>query len=468
MATLALNSGLWVQRLLIGRSHRLRGGTPPQRLTIGPIQKNQSTSINGGQTIMIQQKALAHMEGESQQVSAGKQKATTCCILFATADWDEPYWTNKQHCAKALAELGVKVLYVESIGLRSPKTNSTKDLKRIISRLNKAAYSYLVGPSQRSRGIYVVSPLALPGIGASAFRSKVNTWLLDFLVTAAARKLGFRDALLWAYHPLIGNCLKMPQVSKSLYHCVDDLSSVPGIDTEAFRLAEAKFLRMVDCCYVTAPNLLKKCLPYNSNTKYLPNVVDIDHFSRDGEQKQEQPSPLRSIPKPRIVYHGILSDFKLDFDLLLECAELRPDWAFVVIGAEREGQQNPLVKKLRSLKNTYFLGYIPYKDMPEYLNNMDVGILPSLINEYTKSMFPMKFYEYIASGIPVVSTPLDFTKSVGGSLLISDNSAGFVDAIRVQLEKGRLSRKESERVIGDNTWRTRTLKMLEPAEENTL
>ena len=431
-----------------------------------PFLKLPALALKQGK--MSQQNAIAHLEGQNRQANEKKTKATTCCILFATADWDEPYWTNKQHCAEALEDLGIKVLYVESIGLRSPKKNSTKDLKRIISRIKKAAYSYLVGPSRRSEGIYVVSPLALPGIGSSLFMRKVNTWLLDSLVAASTRKLGFRDALVWAYHPFIGNFLNMDRVSKVLYHCVDDLSSVPGIEPKAFRLAETRFLQSVDICYATTPNLLERCSSYNPNTYYLPNVVDIEHFTKHEGGKHEQPARLKSIPKPRIVYHGVLSDFKMDFQLLLECAELRPDWSFVVIGEEREGQRDPLVERLRTLKNTHFLGYIPYQDMPQYLSNMNVGILPSLINDYTTSMFPMKFYEYIASGIPVVSTPLDFTRYIGeGGLIISDNATEFVNAIGVQLEKGRLSKRESEKIIGDNTWKTRTLKMLKTVQEDT-
>lgn len=387
------------------------------------------------------------MEKPSQKTRIENQKAATCCILFATADWDEPYWTNKQHCATTLASLGVKVLYVESIGLRKPKANSPKDIKRIIRRIRKAAYSYLVWPAKSSTGIYVVSPLALPGNGPSSFRAKINTWLLDILIKLSVERLRFRNAILWAYHPLIGSCLDMPQVSRALYHCVDDLSAVPGIDAKNFRQAEVKFIKQVNCCYVTAPNLLKKCLPYNSSTQYLANVVDIEHFSQAEGSMKECPIPLRAIPEPRIVYHGVLSDFKVDFGLLVECAQLRPNWSFVVIGEEREGQRDPLVVKLRRLKNVYFLGYIPYKDMPSYLNNMNAGILPSLINQYTKSMFPMKFYEYIATGLPVVSTPLDFTKSVGAGLLVSENAAGFVDAVRVQLEKGRLSKKSLRKLL---------------------
>lgn len=395
-------------------------------------------------------------------------ESTTCCILFATADWDEPYWTNKQHCAKALANLGVKVLYVESIGLRMPKGNSHKDIIRILGRIKKAAYSYLVGPRKCEERVYVISPFTLPGIGSSAFKARLNEWMLDFLVRSSSSRLKLRNIKIWAYHPFIGNCWRMPMVSRVLYHCVDDLSSVPGIDRERFRLAEARFLELVaDVCYVTAPHLKKQCQPHNSNTYYLSNVVDIDHFSQQKEARPECPAELASIRRPRIAYHGVLSDFKIDFGLLIECARLKPEWSFVLIGEEREGQHDLLVDELRSMKNVHLLGYRSYKQLPAYLNNMDIGILPSLINSYTTSMFPMKFYEYIASRIPVVSTPLDFTKHVEGGLLVGKNPAEFVNAIRLQIEQGRLSAEESQRIIGDNTWKARTLKMLKSLEETS-
>lgn len=405
-------------------------------------------------------------EDQSWQNRRQNPNAITCCILFATADWDEPYWTNKQHCAKTLADLGIKVLYVESVGLRSPKLNSAKDIKRIARRIMKVAYCCLIGPSQRSAGLYVVSPFTLPGSGPSSIRSKVNTWLLDLLVKTSATRLGFEDALIWAYHPFIGNCLRMPQVSKALYHCVDDLSSVPGIDAIAFKLAEARLVKLVDACFVTAPHLLNKCSSFNTNTYYLPNVVDIDHFSLAGRKKHECPMTLTAIPEPRIVYHGVLSDFKIDFALLIECARLRPEWSFVVIGEEREGQRDQLVDQLRRTKNVFLLGYKSYSEIPLYLNHMNLGILPSLINQYTTSMFPMKFYEYIASGLPVVSTPLDFTKHVEGGLVVGSNTTEFVNAIKIQLERGRLSLKESEEIVGDNTWKARTLKMLRSVEDS--
>lgn len=385
---------------------------------------------------------------------------TNCCILFATADWDEPYWTNKQHCAKELAKMGIKVLYVESIALRRPKANSNKDIKRILSRIRKSTFSYLFGPIERLDQVYVVSPLMLPGVGDSSIKKRVNEWMLNCLVRLSARRLKFKSPLIWTYHPFIGDTLELCCTSNSLYHCVDDLSAVPGIDARKFQVAEARLLKQVDACFVTAPHLKDQCLQYNPNTYYLSNVVDIEHFSRE-ERSTQIPDDILSLPEPRIVYHGVLSDFKINFELLIECAKLRPKWSFIFIGEEREGQKDRSIDILRKSKNVHFLGYKTYEELPSYLQNMNVGMLPSLINSYTTSMFPMKFYEFIASGIPVASTPLDFTKYVDEGLLIGKNTSEFINAIELQLSRGRLSKQDSELIIGENTWEQRTVKMLE-------
>lgn len=121
------------------------------------------------------------------------------CILFATADWDEPYWTNKQHCAKSLAELGTKVLYVESVGLRSPKAGSAKDWGRLWNRLRKGLVSLIFGARERSSGIYVLSPLLVPAGHRHAFTRAINRLLLKAAIVRATRQQGFSSPLIWTY-----------------------------------------------------------------------------------------------------------------------------------------------------------------------------------------------------------------------------------------------------------------------------
>ena len=156
------------------------------------------------------------------------------CILFATADWDEPYWTNKQHCAKSLAELGTRVLYVESVGLRSPKAGSAKDWGRLWNRLRKGISSLLLGARERSPGIFVLSPLLVPAGHRHALTRALNRWLLRAAIVRSTRSRDFGRPLIWTYHPFMLDVIEGMETGPVLYHCVDDLAAVPGVDAPAF------------------------------------------------------------------------------------------------------------------------------------------------------------------------------------------------------------------------------------------
>lgn len=381
------------------------------------------------------------------------------CILFATADWDDPYWTNKQHCAKSLAELGTKVLYVESVGLRRPKANSAKDWGRIWNRLFKGLASLVFGAPERSLGIYVLSPLVVPAGHRHAITRGINRLLFKAAIARATRGQGFIRPLIWTYHPFMLDVIDGMPKGPLLYHCVDDLAAVPGVDATSFRAAEKDLLKRADVVFATAPSLADHCRQYNDNTHYLSNVVDAMHFGRALEDGPI-PADLECIPEPRLCYHGVLSDFKIDFQLLIECARHKPEWSWVFIGEEREGQKSPLVAELRNLPNVHFLGYKPYTQLPDYLRGMQVGLLPSLINEYTKGMFPMKYYEYLAAGLPTVSTALAFTTGHPQVMSVAKNVDEFIAAIQLQLKRGRFKLSEALTLIGANTWQGRLLKML--------
>ena len=116
--------------------------------------------------------------------------------------------------------------------------------------------------------------------------------------------------------------------------------------------------------------------------------------------------------------------------------------------------------ELAKLPNVHFLGYRPYAVLPDYLRGMQVGLLPSLINEYTRGMFPMKYFEYLAAGLPTVSTPLEFSVEYGSGMVVAKDVAGFLSAIQMQRESGRFSPADVKILIGGNTWRNRLQKML--------
>ena len=384
------------------------------------------------------------------------------CILFATADWETPYWTNKQHTTQQLAHQGYRVLYVESVGLRAPNLGSGRDLSRIARRLKQG----LQGVRQVEDRIWVLSPLVLPFKHHRPLVRAFNQGLLAKVIQRFLTSKKFKKPMIWTYHPFMLEAINGIEMGPLVYHCVDDLSAIPGVDAAAFNQEEQRLLAAAKAVFTTSPALMAKCSAHNPNVHNFPNVADFTHFSQ-ALQKVPLPADLQALSEPRIGYIGVLSDYKVDFQLIINVASHRPEWSFVLIGEEREGQSSPLVDHLRTLPNVHFLGYRAYKVLPDYLGGFNVALLPTLINDYTHSMFPMKYFEYLAAGVPVVSTPLEFTREHNAGLEIGGDAKSFELAILRQLQRGKFSTNEAADYVGLNTWATRMNSMLQIVEASS-
>ena len=349
-------------------------------------------------------------------------------IVFATADWAEQYWTNKQRMADQFSQCGFRVLYVESFGLRTPGKNK-KDCKRLFRRL-------LTGlrPAKKIKNnLWVLSPLVIPR-WQNKYVAKCNYLLLRIQLTFFKLCHRFQQALVWSYHPYVTPLLSLFQTSKLYYHVVDNIVAVPTVDIAAYRAAETQFLTQVAAVFVTSVPLKTY---YESITPapvyYSPNVVDVAHFTQ--ARTASPPADLQCIPHPRLLYYGVLSDFKIDLELLYAVATQHSNWQLILIGSEREGQNATVLKSLKKLPNVHCLGYRPYAQLPQYLSGIDVGILPLLDNLYTRYMFPMKFFEFLAAGIPVVSKNIDALLPYQDLFLAASNVDEFIEAIEDSLRE---------------------------------
>ena len=317
------------------------------------------------------------------------------CVGFA--DWDTELWTNQHHLMSRLA-LDNRVLFVESLGLRRPQL-ARRDLARIWRRLRRG-----LAPPRAIDGLHVLSPLVLP-LHRSRIARALNRRLLPVLVRRAANRLGMRRPILWAYVPQAESLLRALDPSLVVYHCVDDIAAQRGIDAVSFRAAEQRFAARADLVLASAPTLARRLRTISSNVLDAPNVADTELFSR-----ALQPGPLdpgmAALPKPRIVFTGAIVATKLDLPLLAELARLRPSWSFALIGPVGPGDPRTDVSALLAEPNIHLLGPRSYAELPDVLRAADAGLIPYACNELTKSIFPMKVYEYLAAGLPVVATPL--------------------------------------------------------------
>jgi glycosyltransferase involved in cell wall biosynthesis len=317
------------------------------------------------------------------------------CVGFA--DWDTELWTNQHHLMARLAREN-RVLFVESLGLRRPQV-SGRDLKRIVKRLRDG-----LRRARATDNLHVVSPLVLPFHGNSVARA-INGWLLPMLVRRAATRLGLHRPILWAYVPQAEVLLDALDPELIVYHCVDDIAAQPGVDAAAFAAAETRFAARADLVLASAPALAERLAKVAHNVIYAPNVADTDLFAT-----ALQPGPidaaLAELPHPVIVFTGAVVATKLDLDLLVSLAHTRPNWSFALVGPVGLGDPRTDVSALASAPNIHLLGRRPYEHLPSVLRGADAGLIPYARNQLTNSIFPMKVYEYLAAGLPVVATPL--------------------------------------------------------------
>ena len=374
-------------------------------------------------------------------------------VLFSSADWKTRYWTNKQHNAALLAARGHKVLYVETVGLRAPSFRAQRDLKRLWARLVSGLKSQLGGPEEVSPNLWVLSPLVM--IWGRKYRliRAFNTLLLKLALRGHLRRQGMDEPEIWTYHPFMLDEIEGVRRGRLVYHSVDDLMAIEGIDTAAFAAAEHRLLRDADLTLVTARVLETRYAGEARRLEFISNVVDFDHFA--AAHAAPEPADLAAIPHPRIGYHGVLSTQKLDVPLLAALMAQNPGWQLVLVGDEWEGQPPDSLASLHALANVHFLGGRPYAELPAYLGSLDIGLVPLAANAYTASMFPMKLYEYFAAGLPVAATDAPYTAEVTGPIAVGHGAAGLAEAIRTQLERGRLTLEQSREAVGEHTYARR-------------
>jgi len=330
-------------------------------------------------------------------------------VLLSTADWDHPLWTNKQHVACALAAEGERVLYVESLGLRSVQVKS-QDFRRILRRLFRGLrFLRSVRP-----GIWVLSPLVLPG-GSQGLALRLNRLMVRFSVSLACWLLRFRSPWLWTYNPLTLLYLPLKGFALSIYHAVDAVQEQPCMPKSLIESQESRLCRSVDQVFTTSPYLAEQLARHTDRICYEPNVADRDHFSVARALRQDPafvaPDGLTGIPEPRIGFVGAISSYKLDFGLIRAVALRHPEWQFVFIGPQSEGEPSTDLSELCGLANVHWLGPKPYSQLPRFLAAFQCAWLPLQCNAYTRAMFPMKFFEYLFAGLPVVSTRIHALRS---------------------------------------------------------
>jgi glycosyltransferase involved in cell wall biosynthesis len=384
--------------------------------------------------------------------------------MFSTGDWTSRYWTNSQHMAMRLATRGYQVLFVETVGIRRLRLNGM-DAGRIARRIRKQ----LMPLRQVQENLWIFSPLTIPGAHRSAFVANHNNRVLRRRIAGWLSSQGAKRPIVWTYHPFMLSVAKPLEPAAIVYHCVDDIGALPGVDREAYDEAGRRLLARASHIFVTSRALRDRCsIVAPDRTHYYPNVADLDHFA-SARDEGPIPADLAGVPRPRLGYIGALSDFKLDLGLLEAAVRKRHDWHWVFIGDEPEGQANSVLSRLGSRPNVHMLGWRSYGSLPDYLRGIDVALLPQAINDYTRAMFPMKFFEYLAAGRPVVATQLPALAEFRNLFRVAATPQEFIGEIAAALANpDRSVLPMSEPALRAHSWESRLDAMLALIERRAL
>ena len=366
------------------------------------------------------------------------------CIGFA--DWDTELWTNQHHLMSRLAREN-RVLFVESLGLRQPQL-AGRDIKRIVRRLRRG-----FAPPRAVDGLHVLSPLVLPFHRYRIVR-ELNRRLLPLLVRRAVRRLDLEQPILWAYVPQAEVLIDALHSELVVYHCVDDIAVQPGIDAQSFRAAESRFAARADLVLASAPALAARMRTISGNVLDAPNVADTELFSGALAPGPVDPG-MAALAQPRIVFTGAVVATKLDLQLLAALARGRPDWSFALVGPVGPGDPRTDVSTLTAEPNIHLLGPRSYAELPDVLRGADAGLIPYARNTLTESIFPMKVFEYLAAGLPVVATPLPALASIA-EVATAPDAQGIAELLEDALAHDSPERRaERSRAARAHSWERR-------------
>ena len=230
-----------------------------------------------------------------------------------------------------------------------------------------------------------------------------------------------------------------------VYDCMDHHRGFGNIAEPILRLEE-KLAASADLLVVSSKVLYQKHCASNATTVLIRNAADFDHFHAPADSGW-----LRNIPNPIIGYYGAISSW-FDVNLIEEAARRRPDWSFVLIGHTLGAELGGLA----SLTNVHLLGEQPYESLPGYLAAFDVCCIPFRLNDLTRATNPVKFYEYLCTGKPIVSVPLPELAEHAECVYSADGPDEFVDAIASGLaERGDQAAGRRIELARRNTWEVR-------------
>lgn len=280
-------------------------------------------------------------------------------------------------------------------------------------------------------------------LGRAILRTRVSR------AVSYLRKRGCQKLILYLWNPRFGPALNSGGWDLTCYH-IDDEYSFSTVDVPNSP-EEVEVLRRVDQVFIHSEMLLEKKGHINPHSMLIPNGVNYSWFASYSSESAD----LANIPHPRIGYTGFVKK-QLDWDLLRSLSARHAEWSFVFVGqVSPHPEIVSALKEMAAKKNVFFLGPKPASVAAAYPQHFDVCIMPYILNDYTKYIYPLKLHEYLAGGRPIVSTPLPAVLPFSKVLRVASTEEEWSEAITASLcgeSNGESLKEARQSVAKEHDW----------------
>jgi glycosyltransferase involved in cell wall biosynthesis len=312
-------------------------------------------------------------------------------VCFGGEDWWYHHPHSKNHILKRLAGHN-RVLFVNSITMGLPSIGSPDFFQKIRRKLR----SYLRWLRKAPEGLWVMTPINVPLYGSPAVRA-LNRLLLAFQLRFVMFILNLRHPIVWVAIPTAADVVSSLGAKLLVYQVSDkyDVNEDSALSRTVIREMDSRLKQRAAVVMYSGRKLYEEA--EIRHRYFLEQAVDYERFAN---LPAEVPADIAAIPRPVLGYVGAADWYTMDVPLIERVARERPDWHWVFIGSKSNVVQ-------LSAPNIHFLGSKPYSELPRYYRHIDVCVLPwDQKNAFTSYGSAIKVREYLATGKPVVISPL--------------------------------------------------------------
>jgi glycosyltransferase involved in cell wall biosynthesis len=274
--------------------------------------------------------------------------------------------------------------------------------------------------------------------------SNVDSCLHAESISAILRTIGFNDYILWTASPRVIDIAARIRPGLLIFDAIDDMLSHPQMSRYYGQIKKAYgWVENNADIICIASEGQRKMFPRSSKLLLMSNGVDIGFIKKTTSLI---PPDIKYTTGPVIGYVGVLQD-RFDVALVDGLARILSSYSIILVGPVRD---RAYFEPLNRRSNVSFLGKKRYSDIPDYIKCFDVCIIPHKVNEFTGSMDPLKIYEYLSCGKPIVSTPVSGTERFKGYIITALDAAGFADAIKTAIATDNINVSAERRVFASH------------------